>query len=66
MIRVRLDDDEVIHIEVKRKDFDAQFRKAQRSGGPLEVHGPDGRVLGINPRRVLYWEESRKDASSLA
>jgi hypothetical protein len=57
MILVRLSDDEVLHIDVEPKVWQSGFERALRADTALEVEGPDGRVLGINPQRVLYWEE---------
>jgi hypothetical protein len=51
-VRITLDNNEVIEAEITLADWDSAFRRALEGNTMIQIEGPDGQVLGINPQRV--------------
>jgi hypothetical protein len=51
-VRITLDNKEVIEVDVTLADWNRAYRQALDGNSMVEIEGPDGRVLGINPQRV--------------
>ena len=56
-IRIQLEGDTSLMVDVDLEAWNKAFKRALRSGGMLEIVAEDGRVLAINPHQVLYLEE---------
>jgi len=57
-IRVTLSDGEVIEIDTALADWSRAYQIAVESHAMVEIEEPDGRVLSINPHRVLLVDSS--------
>jgi hypothetical protein len=56
-IRIQLEGDTSLMVDVDLDAWNKAFKRALRSGGMLEIEADDGRILAINPHQVLYLEE---------
>jgi hypothetical protein len=56
-IKVRLTEGEELLIDVNLDEWNKAFQRAAASNGMLEIEDSRGRVLAINPDRVLFLEE---------
>jgi hypothetical protein len=56
-IRIQLEGDTTLMVDVSLDDWKKAFRKALRTNAMLEIVSEDGRVLAINPHQVQYLEE---------
>lgn len=48
-----------VELHVNETDFDAlqsAFQTALAEDKPLHIHSPDGRLVVVNPRNILYME----------
>jgi hypothetical protein len=57
-IRIQLAEDRVIEIRADAEAWARAYRRALDNNTMIEVHGSDGRTLGINPHQILFWEEA--------
>ena len=55
-IRVTLSDREVIEVDTALAAWSSAYQTAIESHTMVEIEEPDGRVLSINPQRVLLVE----------
>ena len=51
-IRITLDNHEVIEADITLADWSRAFQQAVESNTMIQIGGPNGQVLGINPQRV--------------
>jgi len=51
-VRITLDNKEVIEVDIALADWNRAYQQALDGNTMIEIEGPDGRVLGINPQRV--------------
>ena len=51
-VRITLDNHEVIEADVTLEDWNRAYQQAVDRNTMVEIAGPDGQVLGINPQRV--------------
>jgi hypothetical protein len=65
-IKIKLTEGEVLTIRADPEEWGGAYRRALESNGMIEVHGPDGRTLAINPQQILYWEEAPDDPQDAA
>jgi hypothetical protein len=61
-VRITLDNKEVIEVDVTLADWNRAYREALDGNTMVEIEGPGGRVLGINPRRVNLVEATEAQA----
>ena len=65
-IRVTLSDREVIEVDTELADWNRAYRAAVESHTMVEIEEPSGRVLSVNPHRVLLVEASAPERQPLA
>ena len=51
-VRITLDNHEVIEADITLEDWNRAYQQAVDRNTMVEIAGPDGQVLGINPQRV--------------
>jgi hypothetical protein len=51
-VRITLDNKEVIEVDITLSDWSRAYQQALDRNTMIEIEGPGGRVLGINPQRV--------------
>jgi hypothetical protein len=51
-VRITLDNHEVIEADITLDDWNRAYQQALAGNTMVEIAGPDGEVLGINPQRV--------------
>jgi hypothetical protein len=51
-VRITLDNKEVIEVDVTLADWNQAYQQALDGNTMIEIEGPGGDVLGINPQRV--------------
>ena len=56
-IKIKLLQGETLTIRIDADTWDRAFQSALQTGGMIQVHSEDGRVLAINPQQVVYLEE---------
>lgn len=61
-VRITLENKEVIEVDVTLTDWNRAYRQALDGNTMIEIEGPDGRVLGINPQRVNLVEATEAQA----
>lgn len=59
---LHLTENREIRLEVDLAEWTKAFEQALRNDEVVEVRNPEGGVLGINPRQVLYWKSAPADA----
>lgn len=64
MLLLQLTENREIRLEVDLAEWTKAFEQALRNDEVVEVRNPEGGVLGINPRQVLYWKSDPVDASA--
>jgi hypothetical protein len=55
-IRITLSDREALEVDISLDEWNRAYQKAIRSDAMLEIEEPSGRILSINPHRVLFLE----------
>jgi hypothetical protein len=60
-VRIKLTNGELI-VDVDPGEWHRAFSRAMQNDVPLEIESADGRVLGINPQQILYWEEAPEES----
>lgn len=63
-IRITLSDNEVIEVDIQLDDWNRAYQKAVQGDTMLEIEEPSGRILSINPHRVLLLEAQPRVAAS--
>jgi hypothetical protein len=51
-VRITLDNKEVIEVDVTLTDWNRAYQQALAGNTLIEIEGPSGHVIGINPQRV--------------
>jgi hypothetical protein len=51
-LRITLDNNEVIEADISLADWNQAYQRALIGNTMVEIEGPGGQVLGINPQRV--------------
>jgi hypothetical protein len=59
---LQLTENREIRLEVDLTEWTRAFEQALRNDEVIEVRNPEGGVMGINPRQVLYWKTETEDA----
>jgi len=54
-IILKLDEGGELHLDVSPDELERAFHAALSNDQALRIKTGDGKVLAINPRRVLYW-----------
>ena len=65
-IRVQLEDDKVLRLDIDLDEWTHAFRRALESGEPIEVRNSRGQVLYINPRQVQFWAPAEQEVGEPA
>jgi hypothetical protein len=65
-IRIRLQDGSEILVQATLDQWHHAFRKALAKNEVLEVEGPDGNVIAVNPQQIQYFIEDPAAAHGLA
>jgi hypothetical protein len=55
-IQLTLSDNERIQIDVSLDDWNQAYQRALQNGTMVEIEEPDGRIVSINPHRVILIE----------
>jgi hypothetical protein len=55
-IQITLSDSQTLEVDVTLEDWNAAYAKALRDGTLVEIEEPDGRVVSVNPDRVVLLE----------
>ncbi len=63
-IRITLDNHEVIEADVTLADWSQAFQRALEGNTMIQIAGPDGEVLAINPQRVNLVEATDPPAAA--
>lgn len=61
-VRITLENKEVIEVDITLADWNRAYQQALDGNTMIEIEGPDGRVLGINPQRVNLVEATEVHA----
>lgn len=62
-VRITLDNKEVIEVDVTLTDWNRAYQQALVGDTLIEIEGPGGHVIGINPQRVNLVEATEAQAS---
>ena len=54
-LTLQLTEGSELQIDVDLDEWRKAFETALRNDEAIEVHNPEGGVLAINPRQILYW-----------
>jgi hypothetical protein len=65
-IRIQLEGDTDLMVDVSLADWNKAFRRALKAGTMLEIQTDDGRILAINPHQVQYLEEVPEEETPAA
>lgn len=65
-IRVQLENDKVLRLDIDLDEWKRVFQRAQESGEPIEVKNSRGQVLFINPRQVQFWAPAEQEVREAA
>jgi hypothetical protein len=60
-IRITLSDNEIIEVGISLDEWNRAYQEALQGNTMLEIQEPSGRILSINPRRVVYLEAMEPD-----
>lgn len=55
-IQITLSDNQILEVDVTLEDWNAAYARALRDGTLVEIEEPDGRVVSVNPDRVVLLE----------
>jgi hypothetical protein len=61
-IRITLENHEVIEADITLADWNRAYQRAVAGHTMVEIEGPGGQVLGINPQRVNLVEATERPA----
>jgi hypothetical protein len=62
-IRITLSDNEIIEVDIPLEDWNRAYQKAVQGDTMLEIEEPSGRIISINPHRVLLLEAQPRAAA---
>lgn len=65
-IRIRLQDGSEILVQATLDQLHHAFRRAIAKNEVLEIEGPDGNVIAVNPQQIQYFREDPAAAEGLA
>ncbi len=68
-LRITLSDNEVIEVGISLDEWNRAYQRAIQGNTMLEIQEPNGRILSINPNRVILLEacaEPQEQASEPA
>jgi hypothetical protein len=55
-LRITLSDHDTVELTVPLEDWNRAYQKALKNGTMVEIEEPSGRIVSINPQRVLLLE----------
>lgn len=57
-LRITLSDHDSIEVAISLEQWNSAYQRAIQSGTMVEIQEPSGRIVSINPQRVLLIEEA--------
>jgi hypothetical protein len=55
-LRITLSDHDTVELTVSLDDWNRAYQRAIQNGTMVEIQEPSGRIISINPQRVLLLE----------
>ncbi len=60
-VRITLSDNEIVEVDVSLDEWNRAYQEALEGNTMVEIQEPSGRILSINPRRVILLEAAEPD-----